>query len=219
MGWREFRGGGVGLEPRLTPASMPGSPLFLLDHWQAREAQRGTSEERGGFCVVLHVTGGNRLGGVSGESATDPRYAGTFGTITPRSATGEPPGRAVHPGQGTLPMGKGFTILHLGQVRVEWGEGAVSYGREGKAKKGVEKVPHPPFLFPPPLYVHLIFFALLSAAAEGEPCAFFICSSCTTKVYCIKPIKTKLPDPSHLPPSRLLPIMTAVTFPRLVALL
>lgn len=85
-----------------------------------------------------------------------------------------------------------------------------------KPKKGLKGTspPNPPFpsIFPPPLYVHLI-FSLLSAAAEGgKPCAFFICSSCTTKVYCIKPIKTKLPDPFPLRP-RFLPIMTAVTFP------
>jgi hypothetical protein len=76
-------------------------------------------------------------------SAADARCAGTFGYYyVSRRKRGEPPGRApgpTHPDHGKLPMGKGFTTLHLGQVRVECGGCLIREGEEegeGEAKKG-----------------------------------------------------------------------------------
>lgn len=54
-------------------------------------------------------------------SAADARCAGTFGYYyVSRRNRGEPPGRApgpTHPDHGNLPMGKGFTTLHLAKVK------------------------------------------------------------------------------------------------------
>jgi hypothetical protein len=69
-------------------------------------------------------------------SAADARCAGTFGySYVSRRNRGEP----THLDHWKLPMGKGFTTLHLGQVRVECG-GCLIRERgeeeEGEAKKG-----------------------------------------------------------------------------------
>ncbi|KAH6853604.1 hypothetical protein B0I37DRAFT_10739 [Chaetomium sp. MPI-CAGE-AT-0009] len=102
--------------------------------------------------------------------------------------------RTVHPGYGTLRMGKGFTILHLGQVRV-------------KGLKGTS----PPFPFPTSLVCTPNFFPPVCGSRGGALRLFHLFVLYHQSLL-HQANQTKLPDPSHLPP--VLPIMTAVTFPR-----